>query len=161
MTCDVIDLPPSGRAAWSGAGAATVAGEGRRRTKEDSMTDQITINHQDVAAGYLAVWNEPDADARAALAERVFTDAVSYVDPLMELDGREALVQAIGTVQQQFPGWRFSPAGAPDGHHRQLRFGWELGPGEQPAPVAGFDVAVVGDDGRIERVHGFLDRVPT
>jgi len=26
--------------------------------------------------------------------------------------------------------------------------------------VIGFDVAEVADDGRLERVHGFLDRVP-
>lgn len=125
------------------------------------MTDQITIDHQDVASGYLAVWNETDDDARAALAEQVFVDAVSYVDPLLDVQGRDALVQAIGAVQQQFAGWRFSPAGAVDGHHRLLRFGWELGPaGQQPAPAVGFDVAIIGDDGRIEHVLGFLDRVP-
>jgi hypothetical protein len=157
MTSDVIDVParPGQR------GRVSAQRPSPTKDKEDSMSDQITINHQDVAAGYLAVWNETDDDARAALPEKVFTDAVSYVDPLMDLRGRDALVHAIGAVQQQFAGWRFSSASAVDGHHRQLRFGWELGPEEQPAPVAGFDVAVVGDDGRIERVLGFLDRVPT
>ena len=47
-----------------------------------------------------------------------------------------------------------------DGHHDQCRFGWELGPGDGAAPIAGFDVAVVGADGRLAQVLGFLDRVP-
>lgn len=125
------------------------------------MTEQITIKHEDLVTGYLAVWNAADADTRAALAAKLFTDDVSYVDPLMDLRGRDALVHAVAAVQQQFAGWRFSPVGAVDGHHRQLRFGWELGPEGQAAPVAGFDVAVVGDDGRIHTVLGFLDRVPS
>jgi hypothetical protein len=51
-------------------------------------------------------------------------------------------------------------AGPVDGHHDQVRFSWELGPAGADAPVAGFDVAVVSDDGRIQTVLGFLDRVP-
>jgi len=47
-----------------------------------------------------------------------------------------------------------------DSHHRQARFTWGLAPdGAEPA-VIGFDVAVAGDDGRLTRVLGFLDKVP-
>jgi hypothetical protein len=120
------------------------------------------VSHFDeVVDRYLQVWNETDPDARAAAAGAVFADDVSYVDPLLAVEGREALVQAIGAVQQQFPGFAFQPAGVVDGHHTQLRFGWELGPqGAPEAPVAGFDVAVLDGSGRIRAVHGFLDRVP-
>jgi len=110
---------------------------------------------------YLLVWNETDPQARAAAAADVFADDVSYVDPLMAVTGRSALVDAIGAVHGQFPGFAFRPAGAVDGHHEQVRFGWELGPQDAPdAPVAGFDVAVLDPSGRIRAVHGFLDRVP-
>ena len=115
----------------------------------------------DVAARYLQVWNETDPEARAAAAAGVFAEDVSYVDPLMTVTGRAALVDAIGAVHQQFPGFAFRPAGTVDGHHNQVRFGWELGPhGASETPVAGFDVAVLDPSGRISAVHGFLDRVP-
>jgi hypothetical protein len=124
----------------------------------------IMTDYQDVTASYLAVWNEADPAARQGLAEKVFTADVRYIDPLMDVQGVAALAAAIGAAQQQFPGWRFRGAGPADGHHNQVRFGWELGPadaaGPDGAPVAGFDVAVLGDDGRISQVLGFLDRVP-
>lgn len=115
----------------------------------------------DIVERYLQVWNEVDPDARASAAATVFAADVSYVDPLLAVDGRDALVSAIGAVHQQFPGFRFQPAGRVDGHHGQVRFGWELGPADAAqAPVAGFDVAVLDADGQIRAVHGFLDRVP-
>lgn len=43
----------------------------------------------------------------------------------------------------------------------QARFRWELGPDGGPAPIAGFDVALVDADGRLTDVLGFLDRVPS
>jgi SnoaL-like domain len=115
----------------------------------------------DVVGRYLQVWNETDPDVRATAAQSVFADDVSYVDPLMTVTGRQALIDAIGAVHQQFPGFAFRPAGTVDGHHDRVRFGWELGPhGAPDAPVAGFDVAVLDASGRISAVHGFLDRVP-
>jgi hypothetical protein len=115
----------------------------------------------DVVDGYLRVWNETDPAARAEAAGAVFTDDVRYVDPMLAVQGRAALVAAIGAVHQQFPGFAFRPAGTVDGHHEQVRFSWELGPaGADPAPVAGSDVAVLAADGRISEVRGFLDRVP-
>ena len=115
----------------------------------------------DVVNRYLQVWNEINPEARAAAAASVFAEDVTYVDPLMAVTGRQALVDAIGAVHGQFPGFAFRPAGPIDGHHDQVRFGWELGPqGAPEAPVAGFDVAVLDPSGRISAVHGFLDRIP-
>jgi SnoaL-like domain len=128
----------------------------------------IMTDYQDVTASYLAVWNETDPAAREGLAAKLFTEDVRYTDPLLDVQGVAALAAAIGAAQRQFPGWRFRGAGPADGHHNQVRFGWELGPadtgpadaGPDAAPVAGFDVAVLSDDGRISLVLGFLDRVP-
>lgn len=117
---------------------------------------------QAVAETYIATWNETDADQRAALLDRSWSADARYVDPLVAVTGRQDLSAAIGAVQQQFPGWRFRLAGPVDGHHNVARFGWELGPdGDGPAPVAGFDVATLTEDGRVAAVHGFLDRVPS
>ncbi len=109
---------------------------------------------------YLDVWNETDPAARRALIDDVFAEDVRYVDPVAAVRGRDALHGLIGAVHQQFPGFAFVPAGVADAHHQQGRFTWTLGrPGEEP-PVAGFDVAEWGDDGRIHLVLGFLDRAP-
>jgi SnoaL-like domain len=114
----------------------------------------------DLAGRYLAAWNETDPAARAAALAALFAADVRYTDPLVTAEGRDALDATIGAVQQQFPGFAFRLAGPVDAHHDQLRFAWELGPAGQDAPVAGFDVAVVDDSGRIATVLGFLDRVP-
>ncbi|SDK61753.1 hypothetical protein [Nonomuraea jiangxiensis] len=47
-----------------------------------------------------------------------------------------------------------------DAHHDLARFTWELGPAGGEALVAGFDVAVLTEDGRVSKIHGFLDKVP-
>lgn len=116
---------------------------------------------QSVAETYIATWNETDADRRAALLDRAWAADGSYVDPMVTVAGRPDLSATIAAVQQQFPGWRFRLSGAVDGHHNVARFGWELGPDGDPAPIAGFDVATLTDDGRLAAVHGFLDRVPS
>jgi hypothetical protein len=114
----------------------------------------------DLAARYLAAWNETDATARRAAVDALFTEDARYTDPLADVAGREAIAATIAAVQGQFPGFVFRLAGPVDGHHDQLRFTWHLGPDGQEAPIAGFDVAVTDGAGRIRSVLGFLDRVP-
>ncbi|MGI8677648.1 MAG: nuclear transport factor 2 family protein [Jatrophihabitans sp.] len=109
---------------------------------------------------YLACWNETDAVARRALIDRHWAEQATYVDPMADVAGRDAVSATIGAVQDQFPNSVFMLVGGVDAHHNQVRFQWGLGPvGAEPV-VIGFDVVVTGEDGRIESVHGFLDRVP-
>lgn len=115
----------------------------------------------DTVARYVACWNETDADARRALIAEVFTEDVTYTDPLVAVRGHDGLDAVIAGVHRQFPGFVLTLDGAVDAHHDQARFTWTLGPrGAAEAPVAGFDVAVADPDGRISTVLGFLDRVP-
>ena len=108
-------------------------------------------DYQQLADGYLAVWNQTDPAARSQQAVRVFTDDVAYTDPLADVRGLAGLDAVVTAAQQQFPGWTFRGSGPVDGHGSQLRFEWELGPQDGPAPVAGFDVAVLSEDGRIRQ----------
>jgi hypothetical protein len=109
---------------------------------------------------YLAAWNETDAAARQAVLEDVFAEDAVYTDPLVSVQGRAGLDATIAAAQAQFGGLSFSLGGAVDAHHDIARFTWHLGPeGAEPVAV-GFDVAVIGADGRISRVLGFLDKVP-
>ena len=114
----------------------------------------------DLLTNYLACWNETDADARRSLVETHWSAEATYVDPMADVRGTDAVVALIGAVQEQFAGFVFSPVGAVAPHHGLARFRWGLGPaGAEPA-VVGFDVVRTGADGRIESVAGFLDRVP-
>jgi SnoaL-like domain len=109
---------------------------------------------------YIASWNETDPAARRRLIEEVWTADGTYTDPLVDVTGVDEIDATIATVQAQFGGLEFSLAGPVDAHHRLARFTWNLGPHCAEPIVVGFDVAVI-EDGRIAKVHGFLDRVPS
>jgi hypothetical protein len=119
-----------------------------------------TTNLTQLAARYLAMWNETDSTARRELITSVCTEDVRYIDPLADVAGAEELDATIAAVHGQFPGFVFTLSSSVDAHHQQARFSWDLGPAGAPAPVAGFDVVTRAEDGRISLVLGFLDRVP-
>ncbi|WP_329518987.1 nuclear transport factor 2 family protein [Spirillospora sp. NBC_01491] len=110
---------------------------------------------------YLATWNETDPAALRAAVEALWTEDGAYTDPLADVAGHDAIAATIGAVQEQFPGLVFRAGGPVDAHHDQARFTWELGPEGGEALVVGFDVAVFAADGRLGKVYGFLDKVPT
>ncbi|KAB7846363.1 nuclear transport factor 2 family protein [Streptomyces mobaraensis] len=116
--------------------------------------------HETAVARYLAAWNA-DAETLAAAVAAAWTEDGSYTDPLADVAGHEGITAVITAAHEQFPGFEFRPSGVVDGHHNTVRFGWELvSTADGSAPVAGFDVAVLAEDGRIRSVLGFLDRVP-
>jgi SnoaL-like domain len=110
---------------------------------------------------YLAVWNEPDADTRGRAVAELWTEGGGYTDPLAAVEGPAAINGLIGAAREQFPGYVFTLGGTVDAHHNIARFAWHLVPAGGGEPlVVGFDVAVATDDGRLDRVYGFLDKVP-
>jgi SnoaL-like protein len=115
---------------------------------------------RDLIEGYLACWNETDPDARRELIAKTWSDDASYVDPLVDARGHDAIDAAIAATQAQFPGHVFTLAGPVDTHHDVARFSWGLGRADDDPLVLGSDVASVGGDGRLARVVGFLDKVP-
>ena len=123
------------------------------------MTDTATL--QNLVERYLAGWNETDPAARRALVAELWAEDGSYTDPLVAVEGRDAVDATLAAVQGQFPGLVFTLGGPVDAHHDIARFTWELGPRGGEALVVGFDVLVADADGRIRSVHGFLDKVPS
>lgn len=113
-----------------------------------------------LAERYIATWNETDPTARRQAVDQLFAEDARYVDPLADVQGREAIAATIAAVQQQFPGFRFRLLGPVDAHHDQARFSWELGPEGTEAPICGFDVVTSDGHDRMEQVFGFLDQVP-
>ncbi len=120
-----------------------------------------TIDARDVAARYIAAWNEADPDRRSTLIATLWTENATYRDPLMEGQRHDGIAALIAGVQSRFPDFRFALSGNPDGYGDRLRFSWDLGPEGGEAVVQGTDFAVLAEDGRLQAVTGFIDRLPS
>ena len=125
----------------------------RKGTPMIDLTDTVTR--------YLAIWNEEDADKRAAAIGELFTPDAPYIDPLAAVAGHDGVAAVITGAREQFKGLSFELLGTVDTHHNIARFQWGLVTEAGAEPIAiGFDVAVTGEDGTISGVYGFLDKLP-
>jgi hypothetical protein len=102
------------------------------------------------------VFNEPDADRRAAVIAEVFTEDVVFTDPGSVVTGRTALEAAVTGLLAQGPGFVFSPAGPYRGVGDLGLRPWRLGPPGGEPVLGGLDVVEV-VDGRIARLWTMLD----
>jgi hypothetical protein len=78
---------------------------------------------------------------------------------MLEADGRAAIAEMAAGVQAAYPGTAFRRTTEIDGHHDQLRFGWEL-TGPNGPVVSGVDIARLAPDGRLREVTGFFGELP-
>lgn len=123
----------------------------------------MTTSTQDLTATvdtYLAAYAEPDAAKRAALIEQAWAPDGQLIDPPLVGDGHAGIAQAAEALLSQFPGHTFRRTSGVDAHHDLLRFGWELVGPDGAVAVAGMDVGVVGEDGRLQRIAGFFGDLP-
>ncbi|MEV4032444.1 nuclear transport factor 2 family protein [Streptomyces umbrinus] len=117
--------------------------------------------YETAVARYFEAWNAGGEEALTKAVTAAWTADGTYTDPLADVRGHEGIAAVIAGAHEQFPGFEFRLTGAVDGRHDLARFSWELvAVADGSAPVAGFDVITLSDDGRIRSVHGFLDRVP-
>ena len=113
----------------------------------------------EVIDGYFAMWNETDQARRREVIEATWMSDASYVDPMFDAEGQDALDAMVAGVHEQFPGHRFRPTGTVDVHNDRARWGWELaGPGDGSTVVSGVDFAVLAADGRLREVTGFFEQ---
>jgi hypothetical protein len=113
-----------------------------------------------LAARYIAMWNEPDADRRRAIVRELFAAGAVHYTPTREFRGLERLDARVTEGYEQFvePGANiFRPVAGANGHHGAVRFQWEM------VEVAtgrvtgrGSDFLLVGEDGRIFSDHQFI-----
>ncbi len=109
---------------------------------------------------YIAAWNETDEVSRRQLVSQTWTTDSSYVDPLMQAQGRDGIDAMIAGLQQQFAGLQFRRVTEVDTHNHCVRFGWELGPESGPAVAGGVDFGTIGEEGLLRTIVGFLDYSP-
>jgi hypothetical protein len=114
-----------------------------------------------LADQYFAMWNEADADRRAALIEGSWAEDATFVDPSFEVTGHDDLNKLVGAAQQMFPGLAFVRIGDIDEHHSYVRWTWHLKAEGQEPVAGGTDIVLLTPDGRIQQVIGFHDFAPT
>lgn len=108
--------------------------------------------------GYFAMWNERDPSRRLTLIEEVWTPDAAYVEPLMAVEGYEAIANGVAAMQAQFPEHSIRPLGEVQTHHNRVRWQWELlAPDGHTVLAAGTNVGVLAPDGRLQSVTGFFD----
>ena len=116
------------------------------------------MDYTELVERYIALWNETDAESRASLIARTFTEEAQYRDPLMAGAGHAAIDRLAQGVQAQFPGHTLRLIGGVDGFGDRVRCSWELVPEHGPAVVKATDFGVT-VDGRLVEVTGFFDQV--
>lgn len=103
------------------------------------------------------VFNERDADKRAAALAELFVDEPVMYEPTNVVHGRDAIATVAGTLLDQFgPTFRFTPVGSAVGHHGLGTLRWQAGPDGGPVTVIGADVAEI-VDGKIARLWVLLN----
>jgi hypothetical protein len=122
-------------------------------------SDNSTGHTTEVGAtidGYLACWNTTDAGERTELIERFWTTDARMVDPLVDVTGPAELAAVFTRFHEIYPGCSFRRVGDHDAHHQLVRWGWEMIDGSGNRVLAGLDVALLADDGRLQYVAGFF-----
>lgn len=114
------------------------------------------IDHQPTIDAYFAAWNSTDPAARTAAIERAFVPTAHLADPLVDVTGHDELAALFVEFHDTYAGHSFRQVGGVDGHHGLVRWGWEMVDPAGTVALAGIDVAVVADDGRLARVAGFF-----
>lgn len=109
---------------------------------------------------HLDAYGEPDEQRRAALIAQVWAEHGYLVDPPIDGSGHAGISDMAATVQSKFPDHTFQRTTGIDAHHSFARYGWKLvAPGGEVA-LTGLDIVEIGDDGRLQRIVGFLGDVP-
>jgi SnoaL-like domain len=124
----------------------------------DTTTDPTT--YVPVIDRYLAALNETDAAKRLELTREAWTEDGGYFDPLQQAMGHDELAAVPIMAHEQAPGQRFVRTSGIDAHHGIVRFEWELADEDGAVTVAGVDVGIVADDGRLSRIAGFFGPIP-
>jgi hypothetical protein len=105
-------------------------------------------------------WNASDETVRRSLLEACWSAEGKYVDPNVELIGREALSQHIAKIQAARPGARLEFMSGVEIHHKCLRFEWRLVRADGSHGPTSIDFGEAGVDDRPIKIIGFFGAAP-
>lgn len=104
---------------------------------------------------HLAGYAEPDPEKRRALLGGAWLDDGVLLDPPLDAEGVDAIVELVDVVLAHYPGHTFRRTSAVDAHHDHARYAWDLVAPDGTIAVSGVDVVRV-QDGRLAQVVGFF-----
>ncbi len=110
---------------------------------------------------YMQAWNERDTGFRQELLGQCWGADAVYVDPSVQLAGREALSDRISSVQLERPGSRLEFVSDIDAHHSVVRFLWRVVRADGSFGDTSTDFGEVGLDGRLKKMVGFFGAPPS
>jgi hypothetical protein len=102
------------------------------------------------------VFGEPDAEKRRAAIAALWVGHGVFADPHGRYVGYAALNDAVSKLHARFPGFVFTPIGAPQAFYGVGRQAWGHGLVGEPPQTTGLDVVIV-HEGRIAALYAFLD----
>lgn len=105
---------------------------------------------------YFAMWNEPDRAKRLEVIAEAWAPDSHYVDPLSDVTGHDGLADMVDNVRTQFPGATLQRTTDIDAHHNVVKFGWNATGSDGEVIVAGTDVGVLAETGRLTAIAGFF-----
>lgn len=107
-------------------------------------------------ATYTAAWQAgADAERQALLARAVGPDC-HYADPLVQLQGTQALSAYMQDLQRQVPGVHFATRRFMV-HHGRSMAQWHMLDGRAQVVGEGISFGEYAEDGRLRRMTGFFD----
>ena len=102
------------------------------------------------------MWTEADADARRAVIQSHFDEAVRFHDPDGQSVGHAGVEAFRDALQSRFPGAKFTLAGVPRTLSNAIRAFWHFGPPENPRVVSGMDFVILTGE-RVSSLYAFAD----
>jgi hypothetical protein len=110
---------------------------------------------------YIAVWNEPDPDARRAAVAGIWSeDALVYTEP-SEYSGLAAIQQRVAAAYEKWvkqEGYLFRATTTTDAHHDGIRLRWEMVPAAGGAAAStGVQFLLLDPAGLVRCDYQFVD----
>jgi hypothetical protein len=125
------------------------------------MTDiDIDTDIERILERYIAVWNNPDPDARRAEIDALWADDAHFANALNEYHGHDEIAVGVGRSHDKWVGTGhvFRSAGTTASHHGAAKFVWHMFGPDGGAPVAvGTNFIGFTADGRIAFDYQFID----
>lgn len=114
----------------------------------------------DPIAAYGAAWNTADRAERLCLLTVAWSDDGRYVDPLVDVTGREAFADYIGRYLERVGDTRLEQFGEIFEHHGLVYLGWRIVAPDGQIVDERMDFSRRDANGRLDRVAGFFGPLP-
>jgi hypothetical protein len=107
------------------------------------------------------MWNAADEEQRRELADKALTEDTVLLYPIFEARGRGEAVATGERFQQDMPGVQIVMRSGVEHHHGWVRVAWCMVHADGSAGPDGQSIGELADDGRLRKVIGFRNPLPT